>query len=55
MARGKLSVVMLPPDFPGDHPDGAEPLVAKVRAALGARFRGESLPRTVFVDRGVGF
>ena len=39
----------------GDHPDGAEPLVAKVRAALGARFRGESLPRTVFVDRGVGF
>ena len=39
----------------GDHPDGAEPLVAKVRAALGARFRGGSLPRTVFVDRGVGF
>ena len=29
--------------------------MAKVRAALGARFRGESLPRTVFVDRGVGF
>ena len=46
MARGKLSVVMLPPDFPGGHPDGAEPLVTKVRAALGARFRGESLPRT---------
>ena len=55
LARGKLSVVMLPPDFPGDHPDGAEPLVARVRAALGARFRGEPLPRTVFVDRGVGF
>ena len=50
-----MSVVMLPPDFPGDHPDGAEPLVAKVRAALGARFRGESLPRTVLVDRSVGF
>ena len=46
---------MLPPDFPGDHPGGAEPLVAKVRAALGVRFRGELLSRMVFVDRGVGF
>ena len=55
LARGKLSVVLLPADFPGDRPEGAEPLVAKVHAVLSARFRGASKPRTLFVDRGAGF
>ena len=55
LARGKLHVAILPPHFAGDHPDGAAPLVAKVRAGLAAHIRGASLPRTVFVDRGVGF
>ena len=55
LARGKLSVVLLPADFPGDRPEGAEPLVAKVRAVLSARFRGASKPCTLFVDRGAGF
>ena len=35
--------------------DGAAPLVAKVRAVLAVPIRGASLPRTVFVGRGVGF
>ena len=55
LARGKLSVVLLPADFPGDRPEGAEPLVSKVRAVLSARFRGASKPCTLVVDRGAGF
>ena len=55
LARGKLSMVLLPADFPGDRPEGAEPLVAKVRAVLSARFRGAPKPCTLFVDRGAGF
>ena len=55
LARGKLHVEMLPPNFAGDHPDGAAPLIAKVRAALNVRFPGASPPRVLFVDRGCGF
>ena len=42
-------------NFAGDHPDGAAPLVAKVRSALNIRFQGSTPPRMVFVDRGAGF
>ena len=55
LARGKLHVVLLPENFVGDHPDGAWPLVAKVRAALNIRFPAVSGPRVLFVDRGSGF
>ena len=55
LARGKLHVILLPENFVGDHPDGAWPLVAKVRAALNLRFPAASGPRVLFVDRGSGF
>ena len=39
----------------GEKPRGAAILVAKVRASLNIRFRGESQPDIVFTDRGQGF
>ena len=55
LARGKLHVVMLGDDFPGETPPGAAKLIAKVRASLNIRFRGDDQPDTVFTDRGQGF
>ena len=55
LTRGKLHVDILPDNFAGDHPDGAAPFVAKVRAALNIRFQGATPPRVLFVDRGCGF
>ena len=55
LTRGKLHVAILPDDFAGDDPEGAAPLVAKVRAALNVRFQGASPPRVLFTDRGRGF
>ena len=55
LSRGKLHVEILPADFPGDRPEGAETLLAKVRAGLNVRFQSEGMPRVIFVDRGAGF
>ena len=55
LARGKLHVVMLGDDFPGETPPGAAKLIAKVRASLNIRFRGDDQPDIVFTDRGQGF
>ena len=46
---------MLPDDFPGDRPAGAETFVKAVRAALRVRFRGGQAPSVLFTDRGAGF
>ena len=50
-----LNVELLPDDFPGDQPAGADVLVARVRAALNVRFQGTTPPRVLFTDRGAGF
>ena len=55
LARGKLHTVLLGDDFPGETPAGAAQLVAKVRASLNIRFRGDDQPDVVFTDRGQGF
>jgi len=57
LACGKLHVEVLPPNFPGEQPDGAVVLVQKVRAALNIRFQGGGLPapKVVWTDRGKGF
>ena len=55
LARGKLHVVMLGDDFPGETPAGAAKPVSKVRASLNIRFRGDDQPDTLFTDRGQGF
>ena len=55
LARGRLHVEPAPDDFPGETEPGAEVMAGRVRAALTARFRGKSSPRTVFTDRGIGF
>ena len=54
LARGKLHAIRLPENCVGDHPDGAWPLVAKVRAALHLRCPAASGPRVMFVGRGSG-
>ena len=54
LARGKLHTVLLGDDFPGEKPAGATILVAKVRASLNIRFRGDQ-PDIVFTERGQGF
>ena len=46
---------ILPASFPGDRPEGADTLLAKVRAGLNVRFQGEKGLRTIFLDRGAGF
>lgn len=55
LTRGKLHVDLLPEDFPGETPEGAAMMVAKVRAALNIRFRTAPPPATLFTDRGNGF
>ena len=55
LSRGKLHVVLLGDDFPGENPRGAAQLVAKVRAALNVRFRGDDQPNVVMTDKGRGF
>ena len=56
LARGKLHVDVFDEHFPGEKPQGAAELVAKVRSALNVRFQGSaSHPSTVFSDRGRGF
>ena len=55
LTRGKLHIVVLGEDFPGDNAQGAGVLVGKVRAALNIRFPNEEPPKLLFVDRGQGF
>ena len=55
LVRGKLHLELLPADFPGETPEGAAILVAKMRAALNVRFPQGPKPRVIFVDRGKGF
>eukprot|EP00973_Karenia_brevis_P003126 430308-Karenia_brevis.AAC.1 len=54
LACGKLHVEVMPEDFSGESPSGAEVLVQKVRAALNIRFQGGGLPapKVVWTDRG---
>jgi hypothetical protein len=56
LTRGKLHVELLGEDFPGETPEGAAMLVAKVRAALNVRFQAAAdAPNLLFTDRGQGF
>ena len=55
LTRGKFHIELLGEDFPGETPEGAEILVAKVRAALNIRFQGSAPPGILFTDRGQGF
>ena len=55
LTRGKLHVVILGEDFPGDNTEGASILVGKVKAALNIRFPNTEHPKILFVDRGSGF
>ena len=56
VARGKLHIVFLGSDFPGDTPEGAAALVPKVKTALNIRFQNvQDAPTMLFVDRGRGF
>ena len=55
LARGRLHIVLLGENFPGEKPAGAAILVAKVRAALNVRFQGSDAPSILFVDKGRGF
>jgi len=55
LTRGKLHISLLGEDFPGETPEGAAMLVAKVRAALNVRFQGSNPPEILFTDRGQGF
>ena len=55
LARGKLHVIPLPRDFPGDTAGGAAILATKLVPALKKRFPGSPLPKNVFTDRGLGF
>ena len=41
--------------FPGETPEGAAQLVAKVRSVLNIRFQGRTQPTTLFTDKGRGF
>ena len=54
LARGKLHIEHLPDTFPGETQEGAECMVARVKAALRARWPG-SAPKLLFTDRGNGF
>lgn len=56
LSRGKLHVDVLDESFPGETPEGAAQLVAKVRSALNVRFQNAaSQPAVLFTDRGRGF
>jgi hypothetical protein len=54
LARGKLHIEPLPENFPGETEEGAEILVARVRAALNVRFP-DNAPKILFTDRGNSF
>ena len=55
VTRGKLHIIFLGSDFPGDTTEGARALVPKIKAALNIRFQGLDAPTMLFVDRGGGF
>ena len=55
LVRGKFHIEALPDNFPGETEEGAETMVAKVRAALNIRFQGGNAPKVLFTDRGNGF
>ena len=55
LMRGKLHVEMLGTEFPGESPEGAAILAAKVRSAINVRFHGDDKPGIVCTDRGRGF
>ena len=55
LMRGKLHVELLGTEFPGESPEGAAILVAKVRSAINVRFHGDDKPDIVCTDRGRGF
>ena len=55
LSRGKFHVEVLGSEFPGETPEGAAMLVQRARAAINTRFRTQSKPKTLFVDRGRGF
>ena len=52
LTRGKFHVELLLANFPGDRPEGMDVFVAKLRAALNTRFRGDDVPAIVCADRG---
>ena len=54
LSRGKFHVEPLPSYFPGETPEGAELMVAKVHTALSVRFPGGRAPSVLFTDRGNG-
>ena len=55
LARGKLHVEVLAPDFPGEEPAGAPAFLAVVRKGVAIRFQSQSKPTTLFLDRGRAF
>ena len=55
VTRGKLHIIFLGSDFPGECVEGVEVLVPKIKAALNIRFQGGDAPSMLFVDRGRGF
>ena len=55
LAHGNFRIGPLPEDFPGETQEGAEIMVAKVAAALRARFPGGCPAQVLFTDRGNGF
>ena len=55
LACGKLHVEVLPQNFPGEKPEGAEVVVQKVKAALNIRFQGGTAPTVIWTDRGGAF
>ena len=55
LTRGKFHIEFMPDTFPGETEEGAEIMVARVRAALNVRFQGQRGPRVLFTDRGNGF
>ena len=56
LTRGKLHVGVFDENFPGETPEGAAELVAKVHSALNVRFQtAASQPNVIFTDRGRGF
>ena len=52
---GVVHVEVLGSDFPGECPEGAAALVARVRHSINVRFRSDDKPDVVFTDRGRGF
>ena len=56
LTQGKLHIAVFDEGFPGETGEGAELLVAKVRAAINVRCQAAARrPKYLFVDRGKGF